>query len=215
MIPTLVPRSQLLAANGIFTLTLNAAFAIGFALLGPLVVNVAGAEAVILVVAGLYFLAGGLLHHPAGLAAAAAGRDRPAQPARGGGGREGRRIDVRPAARGVQLHPRQPVDQLVADLPRDHRLAGRRARRARPRLREGDARARGQGLRGRRAAARVRDRDRDPAAQLVRPLLPAPAGHRGRPHRARDPARAAGGGRPDQPLPPARGRAGRASTCRS
>jgi MFS family permease len=57
MIPVLVPRSQLLAANGIFTLTLNAAFALGFALLGPLVVNVASPEAVILVVAGLYFLA--------------------------------------------------------------------------------------------------------------------------------------------------------------
>ena len=57
MIPVLVPRRQLLAANGIFTLTLNAAFALGFALLGPLVVNVAGPEAVILVVAGLYFLA--------------------------------------------------------------------------------------------------------------------------------------------------------------
>ena len=57
MIPVLVSRRQLLAANGIFTLTLNAAFAIGFALLGPLVVKVAGAEAVILVVAGLYFLA--------------------------------------------------------------------------------------------------------------------------------------------------------------
>ena len=42
MIPVLVPRNQLLAANGIFTLTLNAAFALGFALLGPLVVNVAG-----------------------------------------------------------------------------------------------------------------------------------------------------------------------------
>ncbi len=57
MIPVLVKRSQLLAANGIFTLTLNAAFALGFALLGPLVVKVAGAEAVIVVVAGLYFLA--------------------------------------------------------------------------------------------------------------------------------------------------------------
>ena len=57
MIPVLVPRSQLLAANGIFTLTLNAAFALGFALLGPLVVKVAGPEAVIVVVAGLYFLA--------------------------------------------------------------------------------------------------------------------------------------------------------------
>jgi MFS family permease len=57
MIPVLVPRSQLLAANGIFTLTLNAAFALGFALLGPLVVKIAGAEAVIAVVAALYFLA--------------------------------------------------------------------------------------------------------------------------------------------------------------
>ena len=57
MIPMLLPRGQLLAANGIFTLTLNAAFALGFALLGPLVVNVANPEAVILVVAALYFLA--------------------------------------------------------------------------------------------------------------------------------------------------------------
>jgi MFS family permease len=57
MIPFLVPRRQLLAANGIFTLTLNGAFAIGFALLGPLVVNVASPEAVILVVAALFFLA--------------------------------------------------------------------------------------------------------------------------------------------------------------
>jgi MFS family permease len=58
MIPQVVPRRQLMAANGVFTLTLNAAFALGFALLGPLVVNVAGSESVILVVAGLYFLAG-------------------------------------------------------------------------------------------------------------------------------------------------------------
>ncbi|MEA2608021.1 MAG: hypothetical protein QOJ75_264 [Chloroflexota bacterium] len=57
MIPVLLPRNQLLAANGIFTLTLNAAFALGFALLGPLVVNLANPEAVILVVAALYFLA--------------------------------------------------------------------------------------------------------------------------------------------------------------
>ena len=50
MIPQLVPRRQLLAANGVFTLTLNAAFAIGFALLGPLVVTLLGAPALILVV---------------------------------------------------------------------------------------------------------------------------------------------------------------------
>jgi MFS family permease len=57
MIPILVPRSQLLAANGVFTLTLNAAFALGFALLGPFVVAIAGPEALILFVAILYFVA--------------------------------------------------------------------------------------------------------------------------------------------------------------
>lgn len=57
MIPEVVPRSMLLAANGVFTLTLNAAFAIGFALLGPLVINLAGPQAVILVVGSLYLLA--------------------------------------------------------------------------------------------------------------------------------------------------------------
>jgi MFS family permease len=57
MIPFLVPRRQLQSANGIFTLTLNASFALGFAVLGPLVVNVASPEAVLVIVAGLYFLA--------------------------------------------------------------------------------------------------------------------------------------------------------------
>jgi MFS family permease len=57
MIPEVVPRHHLLSANGIFTLTLNASFAVGFALLGPLVINIAGPQAVIAVVAGLYFLA--------------------------------------------------------------------------------------------------------------------------------------------------------------
>ena len=57
MIPAIVERKLLLAANGVFTLTLNAAFALGFALLGPLVVNVAGPQALILIVAALYFLA--------------------------------------------------------------------------------------------------------------------------------------------------------------
>ena len=36
MIPHLVPRHQLVSANGLFTLTLNGAFALGYALLGPL-----------------------------------------------------------------------------------------------------------------------------------------------------------------------------------
>ncbi|HET7473755.1 MAG TPA: MFS transporter, partial [Candidatus Limnocylindrales bacterium] len=39
MIPILVPKKQLLSANGIFTLTLNAAFALGFTLVGPLIVK--------------------------------------------------------------------------------------------------------------------------------------------------------------------------------
>lgn len=57
MIPNLVPRHQLLAANGLFTLTLNAAFALGFALMGPLVVTLAGPDALILLVAGSYLMA--------------------------------------------------------------------------------------------------------------------------------------------------------------
>ncbi len=57
MIPILVPRGQLLSANGLFTLTSNVAFALGFALLGPFVVALAGAQALILLVAALYFVA--------------------------------------------------------------------------------------------------------------------------------------------------------------
>jgi hypothetical protein len=57
MIPHLVPRRQLLAANGLFTLTLNAAFALGFALFGPLVVTLAGPDALILLVASSYLAA--------------------------------------------------------------------------------------------------------------------------------------------------------------
>ena len=59
MIPMLVPRRQLLPANGIFTLTLNAAFALGFTLIGPLIVKIFGAPALIIVVAALYFVAAG------------------------------------------------------------------------------------------------------------------------------------------------------------
>jgi MFS family permease len=57
MIPVVVPRRLLLAANGVFTLTLNAAFPIGFALVGPLVVTLAGPAALLLVIAALYALA--------------------------------------------------------------------------------------------------------------------------------------------------------------
>ncbi|MFH0751121.1 MAG: MFS transporter [Chloroflexota bacterium] len=57
MIPLLVPRGQLTAANGVFTLTLNAAFAIGFTVLGPLVVTIANPTILIAMVAALYLVA--------------------------------------------------------------------------------------------------------------------------------------------------------------
>jgi MFS family permease len=57
MIPSLVPKKQLLAANGLFTLTMNVAFALGFALFGPFVVALASAELLIVIVAVLYFVA--------------------------------------------------------------------------------------------------------------------------------------------------------------
>ena len=58
MIPVLVPREQLVAANGLFTLTLNGAFALGYALLGPLVVTISGGpEPLLLVVAALFGVA--------------------------------------------------------------------------------------------------------------------------------------------------------------
>ncbi|MDA8237107.1 MAG: MFS transporter [Chloroflexi bacterium] len=59
MIPLVVPRAQLTAANGIFTLTLNAAFAIGFTVMGPLVVSVANPTVLVVAVAALYLLAAG------------------------------------------------------------------------------------------------------------------------------------------------------------
>ena len=57
MIPSLVPRKQLVAANGVFTLTLNAAFAVGYALLGGIVVTIAGAPGLIILVAVFYLVA--------------------------------------------------------------------------------------------------------------------------------------------------------------
>ena len=58
MIPVVVPRAQLVAANGLFTLTLNGAFALGYALLAPLVVTVSGGpQPLIIMVTGLFALA--------------------------------------------------------------------------------------------------------------------------------------------------------------
>jgi MFS family permease len=55
MIPVLVPREQLVAANGIFTLTLNGAFAVGFAFLGPLIVTILGSPEPLLIVVAVLF----------------------------------------------------------------------------------------------------------------------------------------------------------------
>ena len=57
MIPRVVPRNQLGLAMGIFNLTLQGSFALGFAFLGPILVTVAGSSAVLGVVAGLYVAA--------------------------------------------------------------------------------------------------------------------------------------------------------------
>jgi MFS family permease len=56
MIPIVVPRKQLLAANSLHIITLQASFFLGFALLGPLVVTVAGQTALLVAVAGSYLV---------------------------------------------------------------------------------------------------------------------------------------------------------------
>ncbi len=57
MIPRIVGRDQLETAMGVFNLTLQASFGIGFAFLGPLLVTVAGPSFVLGVVAVLYVAA--------------------------------------------------------------------------------------------------------------------------------------------------------------
>jgi MFS family permease len=57
MIPALVDRRHLLQATGLFNVTMNASFALGFALLGPLAVNLAGPNALLLIVAISYLVA--------------------------------------------------------------------------------------------------------------------------------------------------------------
>jgi MFS family permease len=54
MIPRVVPKAQLETAMGIFNLTLQAAFAVGFAFLGPLMVSIAGPSFVLVVVTAFY-----------------------------------------------------------------------------------------------------------------------------------------------------------------
>jgi MFS family permease len=58
MIPLVVRREQLLTANGLFVLGLQASFALGFAVLGPLMVVLTGVNPLIAIVGGTYLLAG-------------------------------------------------------------------------------------------------------------------------------------------------------------
>jgi Major Facilitator Superfamily len=53
-IPRIVDRRHLMAANSIFILTINATFAIGFGVLGPLVLNLVGSTAVYIIVAFMF-----------------------------------------------------------------------------------------------------------------------------------------------------------------
>jgi MFS family permease len=56
MIPVVVPRRQLLPANSLHIVTLQAAFFLGFALLGPLVVKISNQQVLLILVAASYFL---------------------------------------------------------------------------------------------------------------------------------------------------------------
>ena len=58
MIPLVVKNEQLMTANGLFILALQASFVLGFAVLGPLAQNILGTQALIIIVAAAYGLAG-------------------------------------------------------------------------------------------------------------------------------------------------------------
>jgi MFS family permease len=56
MIPVVVPRKQLLPANSLHIVTLQAAFFLGFALFGPLVVKISNQQVLLVLVAASYFI---------------------------------------------------------------------------------------------------------------------------------------------------------------
>jgi len=60
MIPVIVDRRQLLAANSMYVFTLQASFFVGFAILGPLVINLYDLSVLLWITAGLFFLAAAL-----------------------------------------------------------------------------------------------------------------------------------------------------------
>ena len=123
MIPRIVSKAQLETAMGIFNLTLQASFAVGFAFLGPLLVTIAGPSFVLGVVVVFYAAATIATVRPAVGAAdrARAGTCEPAQLPRAD----------RPAARGPRGDQRQPRGQPAAAAPRRIGVARRRHRRPR------------------------------------------------------------------------------------
>ncbi|CAN5764760.1 MFS transporter [soil metagenome] len=60
MIPVVVPRRQLLAANSLYIFTLQAAFFLGFAVAGPLVIQLAGYDVLLALTAALFVVAGAI-----------------------------------------------------------------------------------------------------------------------------------------------------------
>ncbi|MEP7360217.1 MAG: MFS transporter [Chloroflexota bacterium] len=60
MIPVIVSRRQLLAANSLYLLTFQGSFFLGFALMGPLIVNVLGQSWLLVLVAATYVIGAGL-----------------------------------------------------------------------------------------------------------------------------------------------------------
>jgi MFS family permease len=79
MIPRIVPKSQLGTAMGIFNLTLQGSFAVGFAFLGPILVTVAGPSTVLGVVA-IFYAAATLVTLRLPAAPPVRGEDDPAAP---------------------------------------------------------------------------------------------------------------------------------------
>ena len=88
---------------------------------------------------------GVLLDAPAGAATGRHGRREPAPRRRRRGAR--RRIDARPAPRGLELHPREPGRVVVTPLSRHRLVTDRGPGRPRRRLRPGDPRPPAEGLR--------------------------------------------------------------------
>lgn len=60
MIPVIVSRRQLLAANSLYLLTFQGSFFLGFALMGPLIVNVAGQNWLLVLVSTTYVIGAAL-----------------------------------------------------------------------------------------------------------------------------------------------------------